>query len=117
VEARVDDVLAATPFFFGRSALQLRGQTANEVVLMPANERYQEIQNHFVAEGRFFSAYDLKSRARVVVLGPDLARELGLRRAVGETVRLYGAHFTVIGVMEVKDGINAFGQPFDRAAL
>jgi putative ABC transport system permease protein len=117
LERRVQGVLAATPFFFGRSALQLRGQSVSEVVLMPVGEHYQEIQNHFVAEGRFFSPYEMKSRARVVVLGPDLANELGLRRAVGEKVRLYGALFTVIGVMEEKDGINAFGQPFDRAAI
>ncbi|MFZ9886932.1 MAG: ABC transporter permease [Myxococcota bacterium] len=117
LERRVQGVLAATPFFFGRSALQLRGQSVSEVVLMPVGEHYQEIQNHFVAEGRFFSPHEMKSRARVVVLGPDLANELGLRRAVGEKVRLYGALFTVIGVMEEKDGINAFGQPFDRAAI
>jgi putative ABC transport system permease protein len=70
-----------------------------------------------VAEGRFFSHFDVKSRGRVVLLGPDLAEDLGLRRAVGEKVRLYGAPFTVVGVMEEKNGINAFGQPFDRAAI
>jgi putative ABC transport system permease protein len=117
VQASVEDVLAATPFFFDRRSVQLRGQSVSDVVLMPANERYQEIQNHFVQEGRFFSPQEVKSRARVVALGPDLARELGLRRAVGEKVRLYGAHFTVVGVMEEKNGINAFGQPFDRAAI
>ncbi len=78
---------------------------------------FRKIQNHFVAEGRFFSAFDARARARVVVLGPDLAEDLGLRRAVGATVRLYGVPFNVIGVMEQKNGINAFGQPFDRAAI
>jgi putative ABC transport system permease protein len=117
IEARVDDVLAASPFFFDRRSVQFRGQNVSDVVLMPANERYSEIQNHFVEEGRFFSPFEVRSRSRVVVLGPDLAEDLGLRRAIGEKVRLYGAHFDVIGVMETKDGINAFGQPFDRAAL
>ena len=85
--------------------------------MMPANEKYPTIQNHFTQEGRFFTSYEVKSRARVVILGPDLAEDLGLRRAVGASVRLYGAHFKVVGVMEEKDGINAFGQPFDRAAI
>jgi putative ABC transport system permease protein len=115
--SRVDDVLAATPFFFDRRSVQRRGQTVNDVVMMPANEHYPIIQNHFVQEGRFFSAFEVRSRSRVVVLGPDLAEDLELTRAIGEKVRLYGAHFTVIGVMEEKDGINAFGQPFDRAAI
>jgi putative ABC transport system permease protein len=59
----------------------------------------------------------LKSRARVVVLGPDLAQKLGLVHPVGEQVRLYGVPFTVVGVMERKNGVNALGQPFDQAAL
>ncbi len=117
LEKRVDDVLAASPYFFDRRSVQFRGQTISDVVMMPVSARYPEIQNHFVAEGRFLSPFDTRARARVVVLGPDLAEDLGLRRAIGTTVRLYGVPFTVIGVMEQKNGINAFGQPFDRAAI
>ena len=116
VERDVDDVLAVSPYFFDRRNLQLRGQSA-EAIIMPTTERYPEIQNHFVEEGRFFTALELRTRARVVVLGPDLAQKLGLTRAVGEQVRLYGVPFTVIGVMEEKNGINALGQPFDQAAI
>jgi putative ABC transport system permease protein len=112
----VDDVLAATPYFFDRRTITLRGQNA-DAVLMPTLETYPLIQNHHVAEGRFFTARDVRERARVVVLGPDLANKLGLVRAVGEEVRLFGTPFTVIGVMEEKDGINALGQPFDDAAI
>lgn len=115
--SKIDGVLAASPYFFDRRSVQFRGQAVSDVVMMPVSERYPEIQNHFVAEGRFFSAFDARARARVVVLGPDLAEDLGLRRAVGATVRLYGVPFNVIGVMEQKNGINAFGQPFDRAAI
>lgn len=117
VAARVPDVLGASPFLFDRRSVQFRGQTVQDVVMMPVSEDYPEIQNHFVAEGRFFTGFDVKSRARVVLLGPDLAEDLGLRRAIGEKVRLYGTPFTVVGVMEEKNGINAFGQPFDRAAI
>ena len=116
VEHDVDDVLAVSPYFFDRRTLQLRGQTA-EAVIMPTSERYPDIQNHFVEEGRFFTALEARNRARVVVLGPDLAEKLGLKRAVGEKVRLYGVPFEVIGVMEQKDGVNVLGQPFDMAAI
>ena len=116
VERSVDGVMAVSPYFFDRRTLQLRGQSA-EAIIMPTTERYPEIQNHFVEEGRFFTALELRSRARVVVIGPDLAQKLGLTRAVGEKVRLYGVPFTVIGVMEEKNGINALGQSFDQAAI
>jgi putative ABC transport system permease protein len=117
IEQQVSGVLGTTPYFFNRRSIQFRGRTITDVVLMPTNERYPVIQNHFVKEGRFFSSIEVRSRARVCVLGPDLAEDLGLVQPIGETVRLYGAPFEVVGVMEEKDGINAFGQPFDRAAV
>ncbi|MCC7070188.1 MAG: ABC transporter permease [Deltaproteobacteria bacterium] len=116
VEREVDGVLAVSPYFFDRRKLTLRGQSA-DAIIMPTTERYPDIQNHYVEEGRFFTALELRTRARVVVIGPDLAQQLGLMRAVGEQVRLYGVPFTVIGVMEQKNGINALGQPFDQAAI
>ena len=116
IEAGVPEVLAATPYFFDRRPVSLRGSTA-EAVVMPAKESYPLIQNHHVEEGRFFSAREVRERARVVVIGPDLAEKLGLVRAIGEQVRLYGATFTVIGVMENKDGMNPLGQNFDDAVI
>jgi putative ABC transport system permease protein len=117
VAARADSVLATSPILFGQGALQFRGKTVRDVQLSPVGESYQVVQNHYVDEGRFFTPSEVRSRARVVVLGPDLAEDLGLARAIGEKVRLYGTHFTVIGIMEVKNGINAFGRSFDRVAL
>jgi putative ABC transport system permease protein len=117
IKNRVPGVLATTPFFFDRRTLVFRGKTVEEVVLMPTGVRSPVIQNHFVQDGRFFSPFDVKKRERVVLLGPDLAKDLGLVGPVGEQIRLYGVSFLVIGVMEEKDGINAFGQPFDRAAI
>ena len=115
VQSDVEGVLVS-PYFFDRRTLQLRGQTA-EAIIMPTSERYPEIQNHFVEEGRFFTGLEVRNRERVVVLGPDLAEKLGLKRAVGEKVRLYGVPFTVVGVMEQKNGVNVLGQPFDQAAV
>jgi putative ABC transport system permease protein len=116
IEAAVPEVLAATPYFFDRRQVSQRGATA-EAVVMPAFETYPLIQNHVVESGRFFSAREVRERARVVVVGPDLKEKLGLGRAIGEEVRLYGASFTVIGVMEQKDGMNPLGQNFDDAVI
>lgn len=112
-----DAVAAVSPFFFDRRAIQYRGETVYDVVVMPTSVRYPEIQNHYVDRGRFFHAVDSKRRARVAVIGPELSEDLGLRDPIGATIRLFGVSFEVIGVMEEKDGINAFGQPFDRAAI
>ncbi len=51
--------------------------------------------------GRFLSAPDGRQRRRVVVLGADAKRDLfGLDDAVGQSVRMFGSSFQVIGVLE-----------------
>jgi putative ABC transport system permease protein len=116
LEAHVDDVLAVSPYYMDHRRIALRGETA-DVSVMPVSEQYPEIQNHFVEEGRFFSALEERSRARVVVLGKAVADALGLVRAVGQKIRLYGVPFSVVGVMEEKGGTNALGQRFDMSAI
>jgi putative ABC transport system permease protein len=103
----------ATAFWQESLSVSQRGR-ASEGTLVPVSSSYPAIQSHYVEEGRFFSALDERQRARVVVLGPDVVDELGLSDPVGESIRLFGTAFTVIGVLERKDGMNAFGQRFDR---
>ena len=64
---------------------------------------YGEIRNEVPSEGRWISHQDWLERPRVVFLGGRLReRSFGGRPAVGETVRIRGVRFTVIGTMERK---------------
>ena len=64
---------------------------------------YGEIRNEIAEAGRWISPEDYLERRRVVVLGGRLREKLfGGRPAVGETVLIGGARFTVIGVMDRK---------------
>ena len=64
---------------------------------------YDEIRNEIPSEGRWISHEDWLERRRVVFLGGRLRERLfGGRPAVGETVRIRGVRFTVIGTMERK---------------
>lgn len=64
---------------------------------------YGEMRNEVPSDGRWISPEDTLERRRVVFLGGRLREKLfaGLP-AVGETVRVAGARFTVIGVMDRK---------------
>jgi putative ABC transport system permease protein len=64
---------------------------------------YGEMRNEVASEGRWISAEDIEERRRVVFLGARLKKKLfsGLP-AVGETVRIAGVRFTVIGTMDMK---------------
>jgi len=56
-----------------------------------------------VAEGRFYNAADEMQRARVVVLGSDAKDKLfSGEPALGQSVRISGISFEVIGVLEPK---------------
>src|SRR5689334_7580794 len=68
-----------------------------------------------VGEGRFFNGEDMLQRARVIVLGSEAKERLfSGQNAVGESVRVGGIRFEVIGVLAPKmqegdDDINRVG--------
>jgi putative ABC transport system permease protein len=64
---------------------------------------YSEIRNQVPAEGRFLNDEDMQERRRVIFLGGRLRERLfGGRPSVGETVRVGGVPFTVIGAADRK---------------
>ncbi len=77
--------------------------------------QYEQVRNITMLEGEFISEGDMLGRSAVVVLGPDLAEELfGTREGVvGETIRIEGQPFRVIGVTEPKGGSN-FNNPDEQ---
>ena len=73
---------------------------------------YEGVRNIELLEGEFVSEVHMLGRAAVVVLGPDAADELFGRTVgvVGETVRIEGQPFRVLGVM-VPVGGSGFSNP------
>jgi putative ABC transport system permease protein len=64
-----------------------------------------------------FTAADDEGRQRVAVVGNTVVNNLGLtspEAIVGETVRIRGTQFTVLGVMAPKGSANAFQDPDDE---
>jgi putative ABC transport system permease protein len=77
-----------------------------------ANAEWGVMRNMIPAEGgRFFNERDVADRRRVVFLGDQLEIDLfgGSGKAVGQTVRLNGAPFTVIGVLQPKSQDSSYG--------
>ena len=77
---------------------------------------YQSVRNFSMASGQFISEAHVNSRSTVAVLGSQVAEWLfGFRDPVGQTIRINGRQFTVVGVLESKGG-TAFGSQ-DSIAL
>ncbi|HOL90455.1 MAG TPA: ABC transporter permease [Candidatus Pacearchaeota archaeon] len=75
---------------------------------------YQDIKNIIIDEGSFISAQNVLNQAKVAVLGPitrdDLFGEGA--SAIGETIRINGINFKVIGITKSKGG-SSFGSQDD----
>ncbi len=79
---------------------------------------YQTMLNYSVSEGELISESHVLGRASVVILGADVAEKLFGRYegVTGETVRISGQPFKVIGVLTKKGG-SAFGSQDDLALI
>lgn len=68
--------------------------------------------NYPQAGGRFFGPLDEREKRRVIFLGTDVAKELfGEEDAVGKTLLVNNSPYTVIGVMQNKIQMGAYGGP------
>ncbi|MEI6167513.1 MAG: ABC transporter permease [bacterium] len=81
------------------------------------NVQYPEVRSWPIAAGDFFTEADLKSAARVCVLGKTVADQLFLDEdPIGKTIRIRSMPFRVVGVMASK-GTAAFGQDQDDTII
>lgn len=79
---------------------------------------YGDIRNEVASEGRWISPEDFLERRRVAFLGSRLRQKLFAGRpAVGETVRIDGVRFTVIGTMAPKLQMSNYFTSDDECAF
>jgi len=79
---------------------------------------YGEMRNEVPSSGRWISAEDVAERRRVVFLGARLKKKLfSGEPAVGETVRIIGVPFTVIGTMDMKFSDSCYFNCDDESAF
>lgn len=81
------------------------------------SEDYFELRRWPIEDGSGFGPADVRSAARVAVVGKTVVKELfGETSAVGQTIRIRGVPFVVAGVLASK-GSNFFGQDQDDAVI
>ena len=73
---------------------------------------YGIMRSEYPGAGRFINAEDVENRRRVAFLGTEVARRLfGQIPPVGETIRIRGLSFTVVGVLNDKVQISNYFYP------
>jgi putative ABC transport system permease protein len=102
--------------FTKNESIKYESNTVSDVTIFPVSQEFIEIQGMEFEEGRFYTESEANSAARVIVIGKDVATSLFENfNPIGKKVRLYGQHFTVIGVLK-KQGSSMFGESDDSSA-
>ncbi|MEO8126370.1 MAG: ABC transporter permease [Bryobacteraceae bacterium] len=78
---------------------------------------YLAIRNRAISAGTFFTDSDVRSAARVAVVGQTVVNQLMLgSEAVGQMIRVRNLPFRIVGVLTAK-GQSSFGQDQDDTVL
>ena len=103
--ATVANVSAVASEVAGRYQVTAQGTNTNTTVT-GVSEDYPIIRNVQVADGRFVNDSDSNSLTKVAVLGPTTAGDLVTAgtEPVGQTIRINGIQFKIIGVTVAKGG-------------
>ncbi len=113
--SNVANVVGVAPELDSFAQLAYLGNNANGRILGVTPE-YLDTMNATVADGEFISSANVTGRSAVLVLGAQIASTLfDTASPVGQSVRLNGQTYRVIGVMQSKGGtgfMNADTQVF-----
>jgi len=109
--ARTSKIAYVAPVVTGASEISY-SDVGVETSISGVTPDYQFVQNLTMAEGEFVTESQVEGRSAVVILGPQMAETLIGRSSgvVGQTVRIGGYPYRVVGVTEAKGG-SAFNNP------
>lgn len=104
IKKNVSSVKAVAPEVTGRYQITAKGNNTNTQVVGTVSA-YQEVRNVSVDNGVFISDQNVSAGSKVVVLGPSVRDDLFGEEAtevIGQTVRIKGIEFKVIGITKSK---------------
>jgi putative ABC transport system permease protein len=101
---RAPAIKSVAPVVSAAGTELVNGSTSYEPgELVGTTPSYFEAHNYTVQSGSFFTKAQVKERARVVVIGPEVATELFAGESgVGKTIQVNGVNYQVIGVTKSK---------------
>lgn len=116
IRAKVPGIAAIAGVVQGSAPL-VAGSSNWTTQVNGVNDEFLIARDWPLAEGRNFTDTELRSGAKVVILGATAARELfGNDPVIGEQLRIMNVPFTVIGLLGMK-GQSGWGSDQDDVAL
>jgi putative ABC transport system permease protein len=119
VDERATNLIAVQPEMRSSQQIVFGNKNANTTIV-GTSPNYLEVRKYTLRAGKMFTAADDEGRQRVVVLGNTVLTNLGVttpEALIGETVRIRGTQFTVVGVLASKGQASAFQDPDDEVLI
>ncbi len=113
IAAQIPQATAVAPDVTTRKQVAAKGTNTNTSIVgtVPA---YTTVRNVEIDEGSFITTQNITSLTKVAVLGPTTRDDLFGEgaEAVGQTIRISGTNFTIVGITKSKGG-SGFNNPDD----
>jgi len=114
--AKIDDVQSLAPVVGRNYQMKYLNQNTNTQAL-GTTPTYLPIRDFEIDSGRMFTDFDVEHWNRVAVLGPVTASNLfGFSDPVGQTIKINGINFLVLGVLKSK-GDQGWFNPDDQVIV
>jgi putative ABC transport system permease protein len=114
--AEIPEIQAVAPVVGGNAQVKYLNKNSR-VNVVGTSASYLPIRNYEVEKGRCFSEDEAAQLTHVAVLGPTTVQNLFENDApLGQTIKLNGHNFTVIGVLKAK-GDQGFFNPDDQIVI
>lgn len=113
IASEIESAKAVAPEISNRYQVTSKGKNTNTSVV-GVTSLYPDVRNVEIDQGSFITDQNVKSLSKVAVLGPTTRDDLFGENAdaIGQTIRVRGVEFKVIGVDKAKGG-GGFGSQDD----
>lgn len=116
----IDNIRRVAPYIDNSSMMYRSWVTASYADksksggVMGVEDSYTELMEPMIYEGRFVNEADVRSYAKVAVIGRNMATELfGAESPIGKSVNLANVYFTVVGVAGQRGEASIMGRVDD----
>jgi len=86
-----------------RGSVKIGNESLRRTSASGVGEEYFDMYDYTVAKGRTFRYMDMEKRTKVCIVGSYVDSALFAGKALGETLRIGGELFTVVGVLDAID--------------
>jgi putative ABC transport system permease protein len=113
---KLENIEAVSPYKNVSATVNRGTVTTSSASITATNDSYLDITSTAISKGRKISIIDIENKSKVCILGSSIASTLfNLAEPIGESIKLNGDNYTVIGVLEAKG--TSMGMNYDNLIL